>query len=219
MNLHMKTTNQVYGDFEYVSGNYRNMNQPICMTTVPMVVDDAYRHWKREWLPTINHDYGHFYRVLAERRRSQKMKTPDAWSYNIHLGSYADIRCKDPKCLKDKCSTSHLAENHRDYKRLDRNRLKMTNVTNINVDIVDKEGQTTSIRPADDCYHHIVRPCIRRTLQADDIKRLNIRINNHDGTCFRMSAVPHYYHFGSYPNMSAARMRSTYPDIIAESDL
>ena len=87
MNLHMKTTNQVYGDFEYVSGNYRNMNQPICMTTVPMVVNDAYRHWKREWLPTINHDYGHFYRVLAERRRSQKMKTPDAWSYNIHLGT------------------------------------------------------------------------------------------------------------------------------------
>ena len=86
MNLHMKTTNQVYGDFEYVSHKYRNINQPIYTTTVPPVVDDAYRHWKREWLPTINHDYGHFYRVLAERCRSQKMKTPDAWSYNIHKG-------------------------------------------------------------------------------------------------------------------------------------
>ena len=84
--LHMKTTSQAYGDFAYVSSRYRNINQKIYTTTAPPAVDEAYRLWKNDWLPTINHDYGHFYDVLAEKRRTQVLKSPDAWSYNINLG-------------------------------------------------------------------------------------------------------------------------------------
>ena len=85
--LHMKTTSQAYGDFAYVSSRYRNINQKIYTTTAPPAVDEAYRLWKNDWLPTINHDYGHFYDVLAEKRRTQVLKSPDAWSYNINLGT------------------------------------------------------------------------------------------------------------------------------------
>lgn len=80
-------------------------------------------------LPNSARRCARFKHDILLKRNNVEERWSYFWTHVVaHTGSYADIRCKDPKCLKDKCSTSHLAENHRDYKRLDRNRLKMTNV-------------------------------------------------------------------------------------------